>query len=749
MEQTANLPGIGIKPLLSLKRHYRISIILFFLVLIVGSPMVWIKGKSTYSAEAIFQVAPRYMKNLESDSEVELQSNSQYREFVNHLQNTVIRYDVLERALAMLKEKGIDTRPAGKTQRQYIERLQKTIVTRAIPDTYMVRIGLNGGPDDKKYLHAIINAVMASFLETAKSEQIYGSAERFSVLKDTERKLRDEIAEMDLKRAQLGERLGLTTFTDGVQNPYDQLLAKLREELATAEIERRRAESTLKAFKDRREVPTDLGRSLLEMRLGDLSLVGLRAETAKRIDEFNQKIAGLAEKHPARAPAEEAIKALRDELSQTEAEFDRNNFANFDARLSSTLQQRTMLEEGIRQNVADMESQASSYAQTFQSAMQLTHAILDRSERIKQIQKRLNYLETESNALGFVRLVTPALPAEMPQGPGKTKLLLGLIVAAFGAAMAVPLALDMFYSRIRSVNEAEKLLGMPAAGWQIQREDLPTQLYAAEQCRRFAAALMRLRSRNQRNVFAFTAVKARGGTTSTILDTASTLVGLGARVLVVEANSFTPFAAFDDFRPGLSELLLDDLPPDAVIHPYRYNEDDKSLEVVGIGTHASAGLQRLDRLRKALDQWGSDYEYVLFDLPPILLSADAEMLIEMLGQVFLVVQAESVTKGEINRAKRLLQKIDPEAVGLFVNGVPLFRGSGYMEQSIIETVTRLPFGYFASGVNLRLHWEMLRTRFSLNRRDVMRKPFAWLRLGRKRVKGASTQPPQPPQPPQP
>ncbi len=79
MEQTANLPGIGIKPLLSLKRHYRISIILFFLVLIAGSPMVWIKGKSTYSAEAIFQVAPRYMKNLESDSEVELQSNSQYR----------------------------------------------------------------------------------------------------------------------------------------------------------------------------------------------------------------------------------------------------------------------------------------------------------------------------------------------------------------------------------------------------------------------------------------------------------------------------------------------------------------------------------------------------------------------------------------------------------------------------------------------------------------------------------------------
>ncbi len=87
------------------------------------------------------------MKNLEADKELELQSNSQYREYVNHLSNTVTRYDVLERALADLKAEGIDTRPQALTERKYIEQLQRTIYVRAIPDTYMVRIGTED--DDK------------------------------------------------------------------------------------------------------------------------------------------------------------------------------------------------------------------------------------------------------------------------------------------------------------------------------------------------------------------------------------------------------------------------------------------------------------------------------------------------------------------------------------------------------------------------------------------------------------------------
>ncbi len=229
-------------------------------------------------------------------------------------------------------------------------------------------------------------------------------------------------------------------------------------------------------------------------------------------------------------------------------------------------------------------------------------------------------------------------------------------------------------------------MGMPAAGWQILREDLATDLYAEEQTRRFVSALIRLKARHQRNLYAFSPVKTEGGSTTIILDTAACLQQLGSSVLVVEANSYAPSALFDDLRPGLTDYLAGKA--DAIELPKPYTHNNVLVSVVGIGNERVRGLQQLDRLHEALKTWSEQYEYVLVDLPPLLMSADAEMLIEAIGQVFLVVEAQAVNRGEISRSKRLLQKIDPEAVGLFVNKVPLFRGSGYMEGLIIETLSR-------------------------------------------------------------
>ena len=720
MEQTSTLPGIGIKPLLSLKRHHRLSIVLFLLVLAVGMPVVWIKGQSTYSAEAVFQVSPRYMKNLKSDQEVELQSNSQYREFVNHLQNTVLRYDVIGKGLDLLLEKDIDARPPALTRREYIERLQRSILTLAIPDTYMVRVRLDGGPDDKTHLHRIVNAVTTAFLATTKIEQIYGSEERYIGLNETKQELDEENAALNDERAQLAGRLGLTTFRDGVANPYDSLLAQLREKLTNASVERERADAAYQAFVERGEIPTELGRSLLDMRLGDTRLNGLRSSTHSRVTELRQKLNGLGPKHPARPPAKAEIALLEETLAEAEAEFERTAFANFESRLAASRAQYRAMETGIRENVARLESQASEYAQLFQQAMALTRLIDENRRRIEQIQDRMNYLETESDALGFVRLVTPALPAEMPMGIGKKKLLAVLLLLALAAALGAPVGIDMLGRRIHSVNDAEKLLGIPAAGWQIAREDLPTELFATEQSRRFAATMIRNRARLQRSAYAFTAVNLHGGTSTTVRDTARTLLGLGAKVLVVDANTFTPNFGVDPNRPGLSDALLGNVDPAQIVQ--RLTHGGTTLDAVGIGSLLDGGLQRLDRLQAMIDDWNREYEYILFDLPPVLLSADAEMLIEQIGQVFLVVECESATKGEILRAKRQLQKIDPEAVGLFVNRVPLFRGGagGYIEQSVVETLTRDRFSRFDAGAYLRLQLELVRTRWALRRRGWLR-----------------------------
>ncbi len=712
-------PSVGISPLHSLKKHYRVSIVVWFVVILLGLPMVFIKGKSTYTVEAVFHVAPRYMKNMQSDAEVELQSNSQYREYVNQLSQTVVRYDVLQEALKRLHERGIDIKPPALPERRFIERLQKAIYVKSIPDTYMVRVGTEGGEKDKSYLHELINTVMASFLETSKSEQIYGSAERLNMLQESATKLRGEVTDMQAERVTLGEKLGLTTFSEGVVNPYDSLLAGARGKYAEAMNERVRAEASQQAFLQNGEVSTDMGQSLLQMKLADPGLSALRSEVIRRQEELNQIVSGLSDKHPGYAPAQAELQKLNDRLREREESFERRIQENVSLRMQTTLSQKRQVENELGRVLQQLESQSAEYARTFQRAMQLTKLINERETRLKQIGDRLNYLETESQALGFVRIVSLALPADMPQGVGKVKLLLGVIGAAFGLALAVPIGIDMTDRRIRGVGEAEKLMGMPAAGWQILREDLATDLYAEEQSRRFVSALIRIKARHERNVFAFSAVKAEGGSTTTILDTAACLQQLGSSVLVLEANSYAPCALFDACRPGLTDYLAGLVDVTELPKPYLHH--DVAVNVVSVGKERVRGLQRLDRLHEAIKAWSTEYEYVLVDLPPLLMSADAEMLIETIGQVFLVVEAQAVNRGEISRAKRLLQKIDPEAVGLFVNKIPLFRGSGYMESLLIETISRSKLSSFMSLSEWKLRWEVWLTERSMRKSEKIRK----------------------------
>ncbi len=704
---TSQLPGRGIKPLLSLRQHLRLSATIWLLVLLAGLPVAWIKGQSYYAAESVFQVAPNYMKTLSTDKEVEFQSNSQYREFVNHLSTTVRRYDVIQRALQKLREGGTEVQPKALSERKFIEQLQKLVAVRAVPDTYMVRIAMESPTPET--LSDLVNAITQSFLETTKGEQIFGSVERLQMLEANAAKLREEITQLEAQRVHFSELLGLTTFGENTINPYDSTLAQAREKSTVAAIERAQTEATLQAFLTQRETPTSLGRSLMEMRLQDNGLQALRNEVVKRSEELRRSTAGLEEKHPAKKPALEEFEAINQRLKSSESDFEKAAYDNVKTRLTGSVQQSRQVQAQVQSRLEQLESQAASYARNFQQAMRITADIHKREQELKELRDRLNFLQNERGAMGFVRLVTPAMAAESPLGVGKTKMLLLVLVLACVLAVAAPVALDMLDRRIGTVNEAEKLMGIPAAGWQLQVADLPSRLYAREQTRRFASTLMRNQARSGKNVFSFSSVRTLGGGGTVVLDTAAVLQQLGWRVLVVDANSFAPSQAFSLLAPGLTDYLSGDAELDAIAQSLVHQE--QTLSGVGFGSVQAFGIQRLDRLKQAVSNWSAAHDFVLIDLPPLLLSADAELLIDALGQVFLVLEAQAVSRGEVMRAKRLLEKLDPEAVGLFVNNIPLFDGGGYMKEVMVETLSGRKLSDFMSLSRLRLEIELLRAQW--------------------------------------
>ncbi len=692
----------SIRPVVGWERYKRVGITVALVLLLVGIPLIFLKIKSEYIAEAIFQIAPSYQKNMSADKDLELQSNSQYREFVNHLSRSVLRYDVLEHALESLAEQGIDPKFPSEDKRKWIERQQRTIYLLAIPDTYMVRVGIKS--DNKEHLHEIVNAVINSFLRTTRNEQIYGSDQRGQVLVERSLVLKQEISGFEVRRSELAGTLGLTTFGENTSNPFDVILAQAREKLVLASIDRSKAQAVLAAFKKRKEVPASSGRSVLEMRLQDNGLQAIRNEVVKRNEELYRTAAGLQDSHPARNPALEEQAELKRRLQANESEFETSALDNTQSRFLASLDETRETERELAKRVKQLEGRASDFADAFREAMHWTAEIKKREQELADMRTRINYLETESDALGFVRLITPALPAITPQGLGKMKALLGLMTASLALMMMIPIVMDYLDSRVITVGDAEKCLQVRSAAWLVEARNSVTQILIRDQLRRFASTLRRNKSRGARNVFSFSSVTVGGGTTSMVLELARTLVELGSRTLVVNADSLTENSVLASDGLGLTDVLIGKATADSVISQQQHF--GLQINVVPYGTATESGIKRLDVLKVAIDAWAKEFDFVLIDIPALLPSADAELLINEIGQVFLVVEAESVKKADVVRARHLLEKIDPDAVGLIVNRVPLENGGDSIKEQLVETVTGATSNRFMSTSQWSLRWNL-------------------------------------------
>ncbi len=706
----------SLRPGIAWQRHRKVGILVALVLLLIGIPLVILTVKSSYSAEAVFQVSPSYQKTMSADKDLELQSNSQYREFVNHLSRSLLRYDVLERALVTLSAKGIDPRLPSEDTRKCIERLQKTIYVMAIADTYMVRAGMRS--DSKENLHEIVNAVMASFLETTRNEQIYGSDQRGHVLAERSDVVRGEITEFETRRAELASFLSLTTFGEGTTNPFDVILAQAREKLAQAALERSRAQATLGAFDRQKEVPATSGRSVLEMRLQDNGLQAMRNEIIKRNEELVRIVSGLQDGHPARKPALDEMAELKRRLQLTETDFDKSVMGNTRSRFVATLEQSQQVEKELADRVTELQSQATRFASSFREAMRYTAEIKKREQELTDMRARTNYLDTESSAFGFTRLITPALPAITPQGIGKTKILLGMLLASMALMLIIPLAMDFLDKRVITVGDAEKAMQIPAAAWLVDECDAATSILIHDQLRRFASTLRRNQERGARNIYSFSSVKVGGGTTSTVLELARTLVELGSRTLVIDADSLTSASALSSDAPGLTDLMVGKTTAQAAIT--RQAHFGMQLNVVPYGLSIDSGIKRLDVFKAALQTWREQFDMVLIDLPPLLPSADAELLIDAIGQVFLVVEAEVLTKADVVRARVQLERMDPDAVGLIVNRVPVESGGEPIRNQLVETITGGSFNHFMSSSQLALRWSLLRLRLQQWRQGLRR-----------------------------
>jgi len=685
----SNLSGRGIKPLVSLLAHPKSALVAFLLVLLVGIPFAFIKGKTQYAAVATVQVSPRYMKNIRDDGELDFPSDTQYRQFQEQQAKSVLRYDIVHDALISLGDKENLWRRADESERSAVDRLREAMEVHSVPDTYMIEITLQTGK--KEGLADIVNAVVNSYLARMKSERVYGSDIRVRNLEVREKELDSIIKNKVELRTALALKIGITAFTGTEQNPYDKVLAEMRSNLAEARNKRFEAESKHNAFVANGE--TDINtRSVQEAVLIDPGLANLKATLYKRRAELLTQLAGLEPKHPAYQELTQELNRIESEITAQTSTLNGQVKTSFLARYQSSVDQARHVESDLSKDLTDQEQKGAAYANFYNQAMTLTLDLDQDRKELEAIRDRLNNFSAEENSFGFVRLVTPALAPEVPFGPGKKKMLMMVLLVALVVAIAVPVAIDLMDRRIHTVNDAEKALGISALGWMVEKQDAATSLFGADLLRRMANGLIREQEKRGSSVFAFSAVKPNAGNTEIVMSLAQTLNALGYPTLVVEANAFKPDVRFSGTQPGLVQCLQGQASPAECVVPAQGSHP----AMVRVGNSPmQRHIDRLDRINDVTKEWLKDYRFILMDIPPLLLSADAEILAHNLRQLILVIESCGISVGELKRAGRQLEKIDPAGVGVIVNRVRPFQGGGYLRESLLEyTAGRKTETYF-------------------------------------------------------
>ncbi len=658
----------------SLLRHKLLALGSFLVVLMTGLAFAWFRGAPTYSASAAIFISPRFVANLNDDKEFDLQSNSQYREYVQQNVRTINRYDIVKSALERIGvERNLWIRP-NETLSHATERLQYALKIEPVADTYQVMVSLEG--PSKEGLSEVVNAVVDTFLQKSKSEEFFGTDERIQNLREARAQVVREIEDKQKQRAELAGQLGVSTFSDGFPNPYDKLLVDAKSALADARRQRIQAEAqlaTLQGF-----VKEGNGKSLeayaTEMVNKDPRLMSLDTNINQRISALLSTISGLSPSHPGRRAAEKEKRELEEERNTLYRSL-LSTYSNMilEQKIGEVSKARKA-EVDITRELSKQSAQAFMFSHGYQQAMSLGSDMERERKRLDSIDDRISFLSLESRAPGFVRLFAAARVAGSPVRGGRMRLAFLAGVAALLFGCIVPVGVDYMDPRIYGPGTVRGVLGFPVLGWLLEKADAGKD-FEREQVLRLASRLCQDYQTNGSHIFVFTAVKAQNGTTTIVRDLAHALTQLGISALAVEANAYRSDPRYrSPGSRGLSVVLRGESDLASEIVPGTESRSDQ-LPVGDVNNFGN--LQDIQRLVQVLRDATQIYPMILVDLPPILASVDAELIARAADVSILVIEAEAVTKAELRRAAKVLQGSRPAAVSALVNRVKLDAAGGF------------------------------------------------------------------------
>jgi succinoglycan biosynthesis transport protein ExoP len=281
-----------------------------------------------------------------------------------------------------------------------------------------------------------------------------------------------------------------------------------------------------------------------------------------------------------------------------------------------------------------------------------------------------------------IEILNKAEPARFPSRPSWP---LNITVAfLFGVVFGVgtALLLEYFDTSFRSVGDVETRLNLPVLGVipfnpnPLGGEDEdPAEV---EPYRVLHTNLnLALKAGQPANLVVFSAGPGEGKST-TLHRLARLTAAAGERVMLIDSDLRRPSQhrlAERPRSPGLSELLLDQQPLDAVIQ----KAIAPNLDFIPSGgvPGFTLGLLHRTRLRELVATLHGRYDKIFFDSPPIIGVSDAGVLASVVDGAVLLIQHRRNPQSMVVRAQQIIASLNTPLIGVVLTQVPLNTGGDY------------------------------------------------------------------------
>ncbi len=357
--------------------------------------------------------------------------------------------------------------------------------------------------------------------------------------------------------------------------------------------------------------------------------------------------------------------------------------------------------EGINAQIADLEERSRSVhaemkemTQKLATFEQLVSEIEATRERKLLTEENLAELRQFQNRKDATRVSRAVAPTEGELVSPRWYWIPAIALMTVLSVAGVIFMRELMDQRVKSPDDVKllpdaTLLGMlpssledPSGEAGVERvvEKAPTSLMAEAYRQVRTAVLSRMDRRGYKTLVVVSA-QPEAGTSTVVQNLAASLAYNGRNVLIVDSNFRRPSQhMLADVRNdrGLVDILRDDVDAAEVIHRHA----DLPLSVLPTGKAADSPPELLEgpAFRALMGRLESEYDIVIIDAPPALLTSDSQLLAKHVDAIAVIVRATTDKRGMVERMLRKLDGQRADVLGIVLNGVKTSAG-GYFRKS--------------------------------------------------------------------